>query len=103
MKLLTESIKEKIPALGTTEKIPLQDKTIVCKFFHPLSNWTWFAVEGERQGDDFIFFGYVIGFEKEWGYFSLNDLESIKKPLPLERDLHFKPCKYSELPEHFRK
>ena len=29
--------------------------------------------EGPAGGEgDFLFFGFVIGFEKEWGYFSLN-------------------------------
>lgn len=39
------------------------------------------------------FFGLVDGFEKELGYFSLSELESVKGPLGLkiERDLYFKP------------
>jgi hypothetical protein len=46
-----------------------------------------------------IFFGYVIGFEKEWGYFSLSELESARGPLgpPIERDLHFTPKPFSEI------
>jgi Protein of unknown function (DUF2958) len=63
------------------------------KFFCPWSDWTWFATEGDPQGDDFIFFGYVIGFEEEWGYFSLTELESVRGPggLTIERDIYFRP------------
>ena len=61
-----------------------------CEFFCPWSDWTWFVTEGGPRDDDFIFFGYVIGFEEEWGYFSLSELESIRGPggLTIERDLY---------------
>ena len=47
------------------------------KFFTPDSSWTWYA--SEFNGDD-IFFGFVIGFEPEFGYFSLSELESVVAP-----------------------
>jgi len=31
---------------------------------------------GQQEGDDFLFFGLVDGFEKELGYFSLSELKS---------------------------
>ncbi len=37
----------------------------------------WFATEGEAIENDFLFYGYVVGFEREWGYFSLSELESV--------------------------
>ena len=43
MQLLTQELRKKLPALGTTEKI--DDPTIQAKFFTPDSNWTWFATE----------------------------------------------------------
>jgi hypothetical protein len=77
------------------------DPKVYVKFFTPWSNWTWFATEGEQQGEDFIFFGYVIGHEKEWGYFSLNELSSVSGPagLKIERDIYFEPKPVSEIPE----
>ena len=55
--------------------------------------------EGQAEGEDFIFVGYVIGLEREWGYFSLAELESVHGPfgLPIERDLHFQPAPISEV------
>ncbi|MFA0888146.1 MAG: DUF2958 domain-containing protein [Synergistales bacterium] len=94
MKLLTKSILQKLPRLYSTENTPLEGKTAVCKFFTPDSNWTWYALEGEKQKDgDFLFFGWVVGLEKEFGYFSLRELESARGPLglPIERDLCFGP------------
>lgn len=85
MKLLTQEIKKKIP------KLYEGDGTAYVKFFHPLSNWTWYATEFD--GED-IFFGLVNGFEKEMGYFSLSELKSVKvKGLGIERDMYFKPQK----------
>ena len=46
-----------------------------------------------------MFFGYVIGQEKEWGYFLLSELESARGPLrlPIERDLYFHPQPFSQV------
>ena len=51
-----------------------------------------------------MFFGYVIGFEEEWGYFVLSELESIRGPggLTIERDLHFRPGPFSQVIAAFR-
>lgn len=91
MKLLTEELKKKIPPLYSTETVPLEDKVFVCKFFCPWNGWTWFVLEMEQGREGVLFFGYVEGFEKEWGYFTLKELESVTGPtgLKIERDLHF--------------
>lgn len=99
MKLLTKAIEKSLPAFYATEKIPTQDKVIKVKFFSPYSNWTWYGVEYDPSTR--TFFGWIHGHEKEWGYFSLTELESLTGMggrLPLvERDMHFTPCKVSEL------
>jgi len=103
MKLLTETIKAKLPKLYATEKIKTKDKKFVCRFFDPIGNWSWLVAEGEKQEDgDWLFFGLVDGFEKEWGYFSLSELESVELPLGLriERDTNF--GKISDHPEWTR-
>jgi hypothetical protein len=102
MKLLTKAIEKKIPALYSTEEIPTEEKTIVCKFFALNSGWTWYVTEGERQEDgDYLFFGLVKGLEKEWGYFSLSELESLRwHGIPaIERDMYFSPVKVNECRE----
>lgn len=96
MKLLTQELREKFPALYETEHLPNDQKMVVCKFFTPWAYWTWYALEFD--GDD-TFFGLTDGHEKEWGYFSLSELQSIVGPagLRVERDLHFKPISVAEL------
>lgn len=90
-KLLTKEIQKKIPKLYSSEKIPDDEKTIICKFFNPMGAGTWLAIEGEQKDDDFIFFGLVDLHEQEFGYFSLNELSSVRLPLGLkiERDIYF--------------
>ncbi len=97
MELLTAELREALPKLYAQEKH--SDPIVHVKFFTPDSSWTWFATEGQAEEDDFIFFGYVIGLEREWGYFSLAELSSVHGPfnLPIERDLHFTPGPMSEV------
>lgn len=94
MKLLTKEIRKKLPALYSQSEVP--DPMVQVKFFTPDSNWTWYATEFD--GKD-TFFGWVVGFEKELGYFSLSELESARGPmnLAIERDKWFKPMPLSEV------
>lgn len=90
MMLLTKEIKQQLPKLYATDGIPAEEKKVICKFFTPWSNWSWYVVEGEKQGDDYTFFGYVCGMYSEYGYFTLKQLQEIEGPLGLkiERDRH---------------
>ena len=56
MKLLTKELINKFNKIGSQENI--EDPIIVAKFFHPFSNYTWYATEYnelliERQKDWF--------------------------------------------------
>jgi hypothetical protein len=102
MMLLTKEVKRKLPPLYGTEATPTDEKVVVVKFFTPDAGWTWYAVEGspiDADGEviarakadddsDWLFFGLVDGFEKEWGYFTLNELKKVRGAfgLPVERD-----------------
>ena len=93
--LLPTSLEKTLPPIHATEKTTEKKKIVYAKFFTPYTCWTWFVLEGSRQEDgDFLFFGLVHGLEKEYGYFSLNELESVGISNPhhrIERDLHFTP------------
>ena len=100
MKLLTQKIRKRLPKLYETESVPLEEKVVHAKLFTPDSSWTWYVLEGQEQEDgDFLLFGWVVGLEKELGYFTLRELESVRGPLglPVERDLHFKPRPLKEV------
>lgn len=94
-KLLPKDLEAKFPARYETNGMRSSDKRVVAKFFCPYSNWRWYAVEGERTDTgDFEFFGLVVGFEAEWGYFTLSQLDDVVIEklggVPgVERDLHF--------------
>lgn len=106
MELLTEEIKNVLPTLYAQEN--KKDPMVYVKFFDPTSSWTWYATEGEETDNgDFLFFGFVVGFDAELGYFTLSQLESAKnncigvRALPIERDLYFEPCKLSKVKKQY--
>ena len=92
MKLITKKIEkefEKYPLYSQENK---SEKHAICKFFNPYGIRTWIVYEAERQGNDWLFFGLVELQEKELGYFTLSQLQSLKTrwgaPM-IERDLYF--------------
>lgn len=105
-KLLTKEIRNSLPPLYSTENVPLAEKLFKVKFFSPYSSWTWYASEGSPILDDdgneidYQFFGYVQGFEGEWGYFYLSELENAKVfgGIPaVERDLYWEEKRFEEI------
>ena len=110
--LLPETLKERLPSLYSQGNE--QDPLVVCKFFDPVGSWTWYATEGspvdedgyydtDKEKVDFLFFGLVVGFVAELGHFSLNELKTAKEGLrgiqamPIERDVHFRAQRLSEI------
>jgi hypothetical protein len=96
MQLLTKEMRKRLPPLYSNEGKPLDEVIAQVKFFTPDSSWTWYAVEFD--GKD-LFWGLADGFEKELGYFSLSELESVRGTLglPVERDRFFTPTPLTEL------
>ena len=94
MELMTQEVRTQLPPLYSQEHEA--DPVMICKFFTPDSNWTWYACEFD--GED-VFFGWVVGFEQELGYFRLSELTTARGPLGLaiERDVHFSPTRLSEI------
>ena len=91
-KLIAKNLLNRIPKLYETEE--QNDPIAYVKLF--LDGWTWFITE--ISIDNNICFGYVISpFGAELGYFSLEEIKSIKGTLGIgvERDLSFKPTKLS--------
>jgi hypothetical protein len=96
MKLMTQEILRRFRTLGRQEDRG-DDAVVVCKFFTPDSSWTWYATEFDEESREF--FGLVEGFEVEFGYFSLEELETARGPLglPIERDLYWKEATLGEV------
>jgi hypothetical protein len=97
MKLLTDELRAKLPPLYSQEAAA--EPIVYAKFFLPGTGWTWYVTEGSPEGDEFLFFGFVVGLESEFGYFLLSELESVATPLGLhvERDLYFREGKLTDV------
>jgi hypothetical protein len=97
MMLLTKEVEARMPALYATENTPMNEKVVQVKFFTPDSNWSWFGIEYDPS--ERLFFGLVAGLYPEFGYFSLDELESVTGPrgLPIERDMYFSPKTVAEV------
>ena len=97
MKLLTDALRAKIPALYSQEKEA--EPVVYAKFFLPGTGWTWYVTEGSQQEDDYLFFGFVVGLGSEFGYFLLSELESVQTKLGLtvERDLAFREGRLTDV------
>lgn len=94
-RLLDDALRSSLPKLR--QQSDSADPIVYVKFFFPASGWTWFVTEGEAETEDFLFFGHVIGFESEWGYFTLRELEEVEvSGLRVERDLFFEPMPFTK-------
>ena len=98
MKLMTKKVEKDL------EKYPLysqdgkgEEAVVVCKFF--LQGYTWYVLEDDKNGDDYLFYGITAGQFNEIGYFMLSQLKSVTNEwgLGVERDRGFKPTKVKDL------
>lgn len=101
MKFITKQLKKRFAQVGEQEGE--KDPLVIAKFFNPCGATNWYAIA--YYPDRNICFGYVEALlpephNDEWGHFSIDELEAVTVPpfgLHLERDLHFKECRFSEL------
>lgn len=97
MKLITQEMRKKTPALRDQAEVGLDNLVLHYKLFTPWANWTWYIAEADYETGEC--FGLVEGLETELGYFDLNELMEIRGPvgLKIERDMHFEPKKYYDI------
>jgi hypothetical protein len=100
MRLMTAKLEKRFAKVGSQENV--KDPVIIAKFFNPTGAGTWWATEYDPI--DKIIFGYASIFgdwNDEWGYSSLEELESYKGPfgIGIERDLYWTEKRVSEIPE----
>ncbi len=95
MKLITKEILDTFKKTGSQQDE--KDPKIIVKYFTPWSNWTWFATEYDPETE--VFFGLVDGIYREWGSFSLSELQELTGfgGLTVERDLFTKPDRISNI------
>jgi len=90
MELLPPEVAASLPPLYSQEGLGEEALALV-KYFTPWTSWTWYA--SEYDPEDRIFFGVVVGHEREFGNFSLDELRAVRGPagLAIERDLYWRP------------
>jgi hypothetical protein len=95
--LFPPEMRKILPPLKGQEGVG--DPIVYIKFFMQNWGWTWYVTEGSSEDDDFIFFGFVVGNEMEWGQFSLSELNKLCGPLDhlVQRDPDFKPAHLGEV------
>ena len=66
------------------------------KLFNPTGSWTWYIAEYDPETREA--FGLVCGFEKEYGYISMDEIVEYRGRfgLPIERDVYWTPKPLSE-------
>lgn len=84
--LIDKDLEQIIPPLYAQDSNI--EKTLYAKFH--LHNWNWYVMEYSPLQK--LCFGLVDGLELEYGYFTLDELESIG----VERDYSFKPIKIKD-------
>ena len=88
MQMITEQNKKYMGKRDDDAKA----KAKVIHYFLPGTGWSWYVTEGEEESNgDWLFFGFVVGIEREWGSFRLSELTSVTGPmgLKIERDRWF--------------
>jgi Protein of unknown function (DUF2958) len=89
MSLLTDDLRTRLPPLLSQEAEG--DPMVYARFHLPGSRQAWYLIEGEPDGDDYVFFGFVFGPEDEFARFRLSELDAEVGPSgeTVERDLTF--------------
>ncbi len=89
MKLFTDELVELFKDYPLYSQQDEEDPKVIAKFFDPCGSATWYILELDPV--ERIAFGYVTGLTAdEYGYVSIDELESIERPwgLSIERDLY---------------
>ncbi|CDX21384.1 conserved hypothetical protein [Mesorhizobium plurifarium] len=101
MQLLTQDLRDQLLANGR-QQLPVRgtrneiDFVPVVKLFTPDAGATWLLTEIDPEDPDIAFGLCDLGLGcPEIGSVSLSELSSLRGRLglPVERDLHFQPCK----------
>ena len=97
--LATPEFKKLFENYPFCSQVSSKNPIVIVKLFDTYGSATWYLTE--YSSIENTAFGYVTGLAyDEWGYISLNELESImhSSGLPrIERDIYFSRCTISEI------
>ena len=89
MELLPDDLKARLPPLHSQEAEG--DPLVYARFYLPGTEVAWYVIEGQPEGDEFLFFGFVTGPTPDFGTFLLSELTAKRSPIDqsVERDAAF--------------
>lgn len=75
-------------------------KDAICNCVFSIGNITWYILEGQPEGTDFILYGIVVGMDQtpEYGYNSLKEMSELK----LETGIPYHPFAQIEMAKEFK-
>lgn len=91
MPLIDGELRRRLPPLGSQEEE--LDPIVCAKFILPGTATAWYVTEGEADGSECLFFGFVTQPENKLGEFWLLKLQE----LGAERDLTFQEGRLTEV------
>ena len=83
MELLIDDLRSRLPPLNGQEAET--DPVVYARFSVPGMELAWYPIEGEPQGEDFLFFGWISGSRNEFDFFRLSELKAFRGLLELQR------------------
>jgi hypothetical protein len=96
MPLLDDQLRGRLPPLYSQEA---EDEPMVYARFHlPGTSRSWYVIDGQPEGEDYLFFGFVAGPD-EFRQFRLSELEAIRGSFgsQVERDQAFTEGRLTEV------
>jgi hypothetical protein len=96
MELLPDELKSRLPPLHSQddEMLPM----VYARFSLSGTPLVWYAIEGQAEGEDYLFFGFVLG-PNDFRSFRLSELEAARSPTGnhVERDIRFTPGRFTDV------
>ncbi len=89
MELLPDELRSRLPPRYSQEA---DDEPVVyAHYFVPETASSWYVCEGQPEGEDYLFFGFVSFQDANFRQFLLSELQAMRGPLgqPVKLDLTF--------------
>lgn len=96
MELLPQELRGRLPPIHSQddEMLPM----VYARFSLGGTPLVWYAIEGHPEGEDYLFFGFVLGLN-DFRNFRLSEMEAARGPIgqTVERDIRFIPGPFTDV------
>jgi len=89
MELLPDELRSRLPPLHAQEAEG--EPMVYTHYFLPETASSWYVCEGQPEGEDYLFFGFVACPDADFRCFLLSELQALRGPVgqTVKRDLTF--------------